>query len=101
MRLQNTIEKQKETKKLLEENLKISKATLRVAEKTKKYIFWSQIVGWLKLIVIIVPLILAALYLPSFLEKWREQIQNIFPFSDINTVQQLQEVGDVIDKFQK
>lgn len=101
MRLQNTVEREKETKKLLEENLRVSKATLKIAEKTRKYIFWSQVVNWLKLILIITPIILAILYLPSFIEKWREKIQDLFPFNNIDAIQQFQGAGNALEQFQK
>lgn len=96
MRLQNTVEKQAETKSLLEENLKVSKATLKLMEKTRKYIFWSQVANWLKLIMIIAPIILAILYLPSLFEKWREEI--LGPLGSFGNVQQLQNAESLIEE---
>lgn len=97
MRLQNTIEKQNETKKLLQENLKVSKAILKITEKTRRYIFWSQVASWFKLLLIIVPIILAVLYLPSLIESWQAQIQDILPFG---SVQQFQGASDLLDQLQ-
>ncbi|MEA3272183.1 MAG: hypothetical protein U9P90_00775 [Patescibacteria group bacterium] len=98
MRLQNTIEKQNETKKLLQENLKVSKAILKITEKTRRYIFWSQVASWFKLFLIVVPIILAVLYLPSLIGKWQAQIQDIFPFG---SVQQFQGASGLLDQLQK
>lgn len=101
MRLQNTIESQGETKRLLEENLKISKATLKAVEKTRKYIFWNQILNWLKLILIIAPIIFAILYLPPLIEKLQEQVKTIFPFGNIGGIEQFQGAEELLEKLQK
>jgi len=102
MRLQNTIERGDETKKLLQENLKISRATLKMVEKIKKHLFWTQVANWLKLILIVAPIILAILYLPPLIEKWQEQVQGIFgPFGGVGAVQKLEDVGKTLEEFQK
>jgi len=48
-------------------------AIAEIRESTRliyKYIYWQRIWGWFKLAVIIIPLIAAAVYLPSVIKDW-------------------------------
>lgn len=99
MRLQSTGEKQEDIKNLLEENIAISKAILKSAEKTKHYIFWSQIASWIKLLLILIPIILAIIYLPALLEKASTQMRSIFnPLGDSGSLNQIKDIESFLQQ---
>jgi len=53
--------------KLIKENLEITREIHDYTRKTSRYILFSQILSIVKIIIIIGPIILAILYLPSLL----------------------------------
>jgi len=58
-----------ELRSLLEENIKLSKEILAATQKTRRYIMWGQVGGYLKLLLIVVPLVLGYLYLRPYLAQ--------------------------------
>ncbi|MCK4744790.1 hypothetical protein KAS41_01900 [Candidatus Parcubacteria bacterium] len=67
---------------LLEENLKVSRRILKLSKKTQSWILLQKIKSVVYFILIIAPIILAAIYLPPILSGLLEQYQellNIFP----------------------
>ena len=56
-----------EFKKILEENLKLSQEIQENTKYIKKYVIWSQVFGVIKVLLIVVPIVLGILYLPSLL----------------------------------
>ncbi|MDD3711810.1 MAG: hypothetical protein PHP37_04385 [Patescibacteria group bacterium] len=52
---------------LLKENLKVSREILDLSRYIKKYILWQKVIFWFKFVVILIPIILALIYLPPFL----------------------------------
>ncbi|MFC1612753.1 hypothetical protein ACFL23_00285 [Patescibacteria group bacterium] len=58
-----------EIKKMLAENLEQSKNILKCVKSTRKIMMFDQIMGVLKIVIIIVPLILGFLYLGPFIKK--------------------------------
>lgn len=67
MRLEDVPES--DLKALLEENLRVSQAIYASTEKTRKYILWGQILGVVKIIIVVVPIIWAAWYLKPYLTQ--------------------------------
>ncbi len=65
-------------KGLLKQNLEYTKQALEQQEKTKRYIIWLKIVNLIKLLVILVPIILALLYLPPVLRDFFEKYKELF-----------------------
>jgi len=63
-----TSDNEAEIKDLLEKNLKYAKAIYWSTEKIRRYIFWQRIFGLIKILIIVVPLIFAAIYLPPLLQ---------------------------------
>jgi len=53
-------------KQMLQANIALSQEILGVAIYIKKYIVWQKIFTYLKLLIILVPIILAVIYLPPF-----------------------------------
>ncbi|WKZ24651.1 MAG: hypothetical protein QY321_03470 [Patescibacteria group bacterium] len=60
-----------ELKNLLERNTILLEETHETVKKISRYIRWAKIFAVVKLVVILIPLIAAALYLPSFFEQIR------------------------------
>lgn len=56
-------------RQLLETNIALSQDILKTAVYIKKYIIWQKVLFFLKLIIILVPIILAVIYLPPFFQK--------------------------------
>lgn len=59
----------KKIRELLEENLEIAKANQQALAKIQRWILWQRILGVAKVLIIIIPIILGIIYLPSLLEK--------------------------------
>lgn len=78
-------------KSLMEENLKISKKILENTSSIRKHIFWSRVWSGVKLLLIIIPLVLAAIYLPPLIGKYTGMYENLFGKGG--------EQSDIIDKF--
>lgn len=78
MRIDTGEEGRAQLQALLQENLKISKAILRSVEKTRRHIFLSQIANWLRLLLILIPIVLAAIYIPPLIKKLRESPGALF-----------------------
>ncbi len=48
-------------RELLEENLKLSKEILRSVEKSRRYMRWAQVMSVVRVLIVVIPLILAVL----------------------------------------
>ena len=66
-----------EIKQLLEQNLEYNKAIYEVSKKTKRYMLIAQIMGFLRILLIVVPIILAIIYLPPLLKAWMAPYQEL------------------------
>lgn len=60
-------QRSKEISELLSENLKYTKACYAVLEKMNRWILWQKVFFILKLFLIVVPIILGIIFLPSLL----------------------------------
>ncbi len=58
---EKSAEKKMSDRELLEENLRFSK-------KIYRYIIWRRVLGTLKILIILIPIILGFIYLPSLIE---------------------------------
>ena len=73
-----------EIKKLLAENLAKSEEMYELMRKLKRYLLVAQIFSVLKLLLIVVPIILAIIYLPPFLGDALGQYREILG-SDVSS----------------
>lgn len=78
---------------LLEENIKISKQILASTEKTRKQMRWAQVWAFLRLLIILVPIILAILYIPPFLNKLSETFGKLYGGEQFNILELLKGQG--------
>jgi len=71
------IKKEDDIKKLVEKNIQLSEEILELSKKTKRYIFFQQIYGTIKFLIIVVPIILGIIYLPPLLQDAFSQYTNL------------------------
>ena len=75
----NDVEKElSQIKGLMRQNLEYTKKILELEEKSKKYILWLKIVNLLKLLIILIPIILALAYLPPVMKDFFEKYKELF-----------------------
>ena len=87
---------QEQVKKLLEQNLAYSKEIYEISKKTKRYILIGRIMSFIYLLLIIIPIILGVIYLPSFI---RSSLDKILP-AGINQPTDLDNSpGGIIDSY--
>ena len=51
-------------KTLLEKNLAVSQEILELSRYVKTYVRWQKIIGWVKVFLIVIPIVWGLLYLP-------------------------------------
>ena len=61
--------KEDKIQKLLEENLALTKEVHQLTKRVNKYMVGAQIIGIIKLIIILAPIIWAIVYLPAFIKN--------------------------------
>jgi len=61
-------------------------------EKTRKYLMWNRIFSIIKILIIVIPLTIAIIYLPSYIEKIMAPYQGLLNFNS-----QGQQILDNID----
>ena len=90
-----------EIKNLLVENQKILAEIYAQSEKTKKYILAGRIINFIYLLLIIVPLIFAAFYLPplikSYMGSYQELLGNTTGANGLDTGS----INDLLKQFQQ
>jgi len=79
-----------EVKKLLLENLHYSQAIYADVKKIKRYMFWRLIISAIWIILIILPLIVAVIWLPPILSDFMSQSQNLLGGGNIDLTGTLQ-----------
>ncbi len=84
--------------RLLEQNLEYNKAIYELAKKTKKYMLIMQIMSWVRVLLIAVPLTLALIYLPPLLKNYLGQYQELLGGDSVlDQLKNLQGAGDLQD----
>lgn len=76
-------------RELLEENIKLSKDILRSTEATRKYMRRMQVMSFLRVLIIVIPIILAILYIPPFLGKLSDIFGSLYGGEQFNILNQL------------
>lgn len=62
---------------LLRQNLELGQETLKIVKYIKRYVIWQRIFGILKFLFIVVPIILAIIYLPPMLKDLQESYKTL------------------------
>ena len=68
---------EEELKKLLEENLALTRQVLEGVNKIRRHIAWQRVMSIIYLGLIVAPIIFAAIYLPTLLQTYIGQYQEI------------------------
>jgi len=63
--------------KLVEKNLKWSQIIYEQNRKINSKLFWMSVFGWIKALIIIIPIVLAILFLPPLVTGWVERYNGI------------------------
>ena len=71
-------DKKDDVKELLEKNLKWSQIIYEQNRKINNKLLWAAIAGWLRLLIVLIPLTLAIFYLPSLLKNYWDKYGEIF-----------------------
>jgi len=58
-----------EIKEVLKKNLELTQDIHRMVKKINKFIIWQQVIGVIKILLIIVPLVAGFIYLPGLLKN--------------------------------
>ena len=64
-------------KNLLEKNLVMTEEVLETVKKVRRYIVMTQIMGVIKFIIILAPIVFAIIYLPPLLQDMFSQYKEI------------------------
>lgn len=70
-----------EIKKLIKKNLELTRETNEMIRYIKKYVIIQQVLGVIKIIIIVIPLILGIIYLPPLLKDAFQEYQNLLGFT--------------------
>lgn len=90
-------EQQDTTQKLIKENIRLTRELKGEIKKIKRWIAIGRLFTILQVLIIIVPIVLAIIYLPPFLKPYFEKIQSFYQLSS-QTAETVQEVTDFLDK---
>jgi len=66
-----------EIKKILEKNLKLTKEIHEMAKSIKSFMMWQRVFSFLKILIIVVPIVIGIIYLPPLLKNVFEQYQGL------------------------
>lgn len=76
-----------ETKKILEENLRLNKEIHAMTKKIKNFVIWQQVFGIIKILIFVIPIILGIIYLPPLFKELTgtyQELLNLNPANSIN-----------------
>ncbi len=73
----------KELKELAEKNIKLSEEVLELSKKINGFVIWQRIFGVIKILIIIVPIILGIMYLPSLLGGVLDTYKELLGLGDV------------------
>ena len=71
-----------ELKELAEKNIKLSEEVLALSKKINGFVIWQRIFGIIKILIIIVPIILGIMYLPSLLSDVLDTYKELLGLGD-------------------
>ena len=67
-----------EQNKLLRQNLELSQQILNRTIWIKKYLKWQQAIGYVKIFIILIPVIIGLIYLPPILKGYIDQLVSLY-----------------------
>ncbi len=70
---------EEDVKKLLEENLAMTREVREITAKTARYLKWLRVMDVLKLLLILIPILAAWLYLPQIVDTFTAGYGDLLP----------------------
>ncbi len=69
-----------------------------ILKRVKRYLFWAQILGSVKILLIVVPLIAAAYFLPTLMEQFTNMYKNagLGPNGSIDVLQGFEQYRNLL-----
>jgi len=67
-----------EQNKLLRQNLELSQQILDKTNWIKSYLKWQQVMGYIKIFIIIIPIVIGLIYLPPLLKGYFDQLGSLY-----------------------
>ena len=83
-------------KELLEKNLKWSQIIYEQNRKINNKLLWSAIANWLRLLIIVVPFILAIIYLPAIIKNFKDQYMNFLGASQSGKASSVEDIINLL-----
>ena len=93
----NQVKSQKELQKLLKQNLEISKDLYEMTKKIKRWVTMQRVWSIVKILIILIPIVLGAIYLPPLISQWFEPVKDLYG-NVLNLNQQAEQQQDLIQK---
>ncbi|NCN07120.1 hypothetical protein GW933_00340 [Candidatus Falkowbacteria bacterium] len=87
----NSVNNKSSIEDLLRENIRYNRAIFSDMQKIKRHMMWRTIFNVIWLILFVAPLIVAAIWLPSFISDFTAQFQG-FTGNSSNTIDLLQQL---------
>ena len=75
-----------ELKNLLEENLKLTQETNKMVRSIKHHIVLEQVLNIIKILVIVIPIVLGIIYLPTILKPYLDQYNELMKGAGMQTM---------------
>lgn len=91
---------EEDIKKILEENLALTKELRENMIHIRRHLMWQRVFSTIYLIVIVGPLILAAIYLPPLVRPYWEQYQRLFLNLTTTTSQESPNLDALLRQYQ-
>ena len=67
---------------LLEENMKMNKEIHKIVKKLRSHMFWQSVFGFLKVLIIVLPIVFGIWYLSPYIREMYAQYQQIVGFTE-------------------
>jgi hypothetical protein len=72
-----------EIKNMLAQNLKMTQEIYSITKKIHRNMIWQQVFGFIKVLIILIPVILGIMYLPPLLEQVIKQYNDLAGMNDV------------------
>ena len=67
---------------MMEESLKLNKKIYKIVKKLKSQMFWQSVFGFIRVLIIVVPLVLGFYYLSPYMKQAYQQYQQILGMTE-------------------
>ncbi len=88
-------------RRLLQENQELLREIYKQTEKTRKYIITGRVISFVYLVLIVAPLIFAAVYLPPLMKSYLAPYQEILGQTQNTEGLDMDAVNNLLNQFQQ